>query len=601
MSQGSDSPNRAQQIQALYEAASYRPKLSGGVVVASVLVAMLEGIGLTFLLPIIQITQDPQAASSAGGETGLFVRAFNFIGLPFTLENVIIGAAFVLTVRYVSSFLVGWARAALSEGIIESVQRQAFESGLTAKIAYYDSQGSDSILNAIVTEARYAGSVLSGSVGLLQQSLIAGVYLAIALYISPLLTTLALVLLGGITYLLRSVIEPAASIGDTVAEANDEIQRAAQAGIQGIREVKMFGLDSELFEEFERAVSRRKRSSVMLSRNSTAIDNFYNLTTAVTLFVLIYVALEFSNLSLAALGVFLFAMFRLAPRASSLNNKFYALEGNIPHLVRTNEIIDEMRARADPPGGDAPVPKSVDRIEFDDVTFSYDGSRSVIESFDLTVSGDEFAAFVGSSGAGKSTLVGLLTRMYEPDSGEIRVNGVSIAEMDIQMWRDHISVVTQDPFIFNDSLRRNLTIGNRGASMDAIEEVCAIAQVTKFLDELPDGYETVLGENGVRLSGGQRQRVALARALLEDADVLILDEATSDLDANIEQTVQNGIEAMDRTYATLVIAHRLSTVMNADRIYTVADGRIVESGSHSELIAKGGTYSSLYETQARSG
>jgi subfamily B ATP-binding cassette protein MsbA len=137
--------------------------------------------------------------------------------------------------------------------------------------------------------------------------------------------------------------------------------------------------------------------------------------------------------------------------------------------------------------------------------------------------------------------------------------------------------------------------------MDAIEEVCAIAQVTEFLDELPDGYETVLGENGVRLSGGQRQRVALARALLEDSDVLILDEATSDLDANIEQTVQNGIEAMDRTYATFVIAHRLSTVMNADRIYTVADGRIVESGSHSELIAKGGTYSSLYETQARSG
>jgi subfamily B ATP-binding cassette protein MsbA len=601
MSQGSDSPTRAQEIEALYKAAGYRPKLSVGVIGASVLVAMLEGIGLTFLLPIIQITQDPQAASSAGGETGLFVRAFNFIGLPFKLEYVIIGAAFILTIRYVSSFLVGWAQAALSEGIVESVQTQAFESGLTAKIAYYDSQGSDSILNAIVTEARYAGEVLGGSVRFFQQSLITGVYLAIAVYISPLLTALALVLLGGITYLLRSVIEPAASIGDTVAEANDEIQRAAQAGIQGIREVKMFGLDSELFEDFEQAVSRRRRSSVMLSRNSTAIDNFYNLITAVTLFVLIYVALEFSNLSLAALGVFLFAMFRLAPRASTLNNQFYNLEGYIPHLVRTNEIIDDMRARADPPGGDATVPNSIDNIEFDDVSFSYDGSKPVMQGFDLAVSGDEFAAFVGSSGAGKSTLVGLLTRMYEPDSGEIRVNGVSIAEMDIKEWRDRISVVTQDPFMFDDSLRRNLTIGNRGATMDAIEEVCAIAQVTEFLDELPDGYETELGENGVRLSGGQRQRVALARALLEDSDVLILDEATSDLDATIEQTVQDGIEAMDRNYAIFVIAHRLSTVINADRIYTVSDGRIVESGSHSELIAKGGTYSSLYDTQARSG
>jgi subfamily B ATP-binding cassette protein MsbA len=601
MSEGSDTPNRAQQLQALYKAARFRPKLSGGIVVASALVAMLEGIGLTFLLPIIQITQNPDAASTAGGETGLFVRAFNAIGLPFTLENVIIGAALILTVRYVSSFLVGWARAALAEGLVEDVQTEAFENGLGANIDYYDSQGSDSILNAIVTEARFAGDVLRGSVRLLEQVLITGVYLSIALYISPLLTVLALVVLGGITYLLRSVVEPAASLGDAVAEANDEIQRAAQAGIQGIREVKLFGLGSELFEDFREAVSRRKHSSVTLNRNKAAIDNFYNLATAVTLFVLIYVALEFSDLSLAALGVFLLAMFRLAPRASNLNNMFYNIEGNLPHLVRTEALIDEMRARADPSDGDTPVPRSVDRVEFDDVTFSYDGSTPVIQGLDLSVSGDEFAAFVGSSGAGKSTLVGLLTRMYEPDSGEIRVNGVSIAEMDIQMWRDHISVVTQDPFIFNDSLRRNLTIGNRGASMDAIEEVCTIAQVTEFLEELPDGYETELGENGVRLSGGQKQRVALARALLEDSDVLILDEATSDLDANIEQTVQTGIEAMDRTYATFVIAHRLSTVMNADRIYTVADGRIVESGSHSELIAQGGTYSSLYETQARSG
>lgn len=601
MAEETDQPGRLQQLEALYRAARYRPKLSAGVVVASVLVATLEGLGLSFLLPIIQITQDPAAARAAGGETGLFVRAFEFVGLAFTLENVIIAAAGVLTLRYVSSFLIGWARAKVSEGLVESIQTEAFDTALGAGIGYYDAQGSDRILNAIVTEARYAGDVLQGSIRLLEQALIAGIYLAIALYISPLLTGLTVLLLAGITYLLRTVIEPAGSLGDAVAAANNEIQSAAQSGMQGIREVKMFGLGAELFQSFKDAVVRRQRSSVRLKRNTAAIDNFYNLTTATTLFGLIYVALELSNLSLAALGVFLFAMFRLAPRASTLNNLFYTVEGNLSHLIRTERIIEDMRDRAEPAGGERAVPRPIERIHFDSVSFSYDEGTPVIDGLDLSVSGREFAAFVGASGAGKSTIVGLLTRMYDPDEGAIRVNGDPISEMDIEAWRDRISVVTQDPFIFNETLLRNLTIGNRSASMDDVEQVCEIAQVSEFIDDLPAGYQTQLGEDGVRLSGGQKQRVALARALLKDSEILVLDEATSDLDTNIERAVQDAIEGMDRDYAIFVIAHRLSTVRNADQIYTVADGQIVESGSHEELIGRDGTYSSLYEIQARPG
>jgi len=157
--------------------------------------------------------------------------------------------------------------------------------------------------------------------------------------------------------------------------------------------------------------------------------------------------------------------------------------------------------------------------------------------------------------------------------------------------------VRQNPYIFNDTLSRNLTIGNRDASRAEIERACEIAQVTEFLDELPDGYETELGDNGVRLSGGQRQRLALARALLKDADVLVLDEATSDLDRGIESDVQRAIESMDRDYAMIAIAHRLSTVKNADRIYAVENGEITERGRHEELIARGGTYADLYATQ----
>jgi subfamily B ATP-binding cassette protein MsbA len=170
--------------------------------------------------------------------------------------------------------------------------------------------------------------------------------------------------------------------------------------------------------------------------------------------------------------------------------------------------------------------------------------------------------------------------------------------MDIGEWREHIAVVRQDPYVFNDTLRYNLTIGDRDASQVEIERVCEIARVDEFIDDLPNGYDTAIGDNGVRLSGGQKQRVALARALLTDADLLILDEATSDLDSNLEKEVQAAIEAMDREYIVMTIAHRLSTVKNADRIYAVEGGRISEVGEHNELVENGGKYAELYAIQA---
>lgn len=170
--------------------------------------------------------------------------------------------------------------------------------------------------------------------------------------------------------------------------------------------------------------------------------------------------------------------------------------------------------------------------------------------------------------------------------------------MDIDGWRRHVAVVRQDPFIFNDTLRYNLTIGNRNVSEAELDRVADIACVDEFFGELPDGYETQLGDDGVRLSGGQRQRVALARALLKNADILVLDEATSDLDSNLEQQVQAAIENMERDYAIVGIAHRLSTVQNADRIYTVEQGEIIESGTHDELIDNGGQYAELHAIQS---
>ncbi len=290
-------------------------------------------------------------------------------------------------------------------------------------------------------------------------------------------------------------------------------------------------------------------------------------------------------------------MFQLAPRVSRLNSTFYKLEGYTSHLVRTQQFLDDIEQRQES-DGDRETER-VSTVEFDDVEFAYEPDAPVLRGISFEVDRGEFVAFVGQSGAGKSTIVSLLARMYDPDAGEIRADGVPIEEYDIQEWRERVAVVRQDPYIFNTTLEENVTIGNRDATRHEVERVCEIAKVDEFLDELPQGYDSQLGDEGVRLSGGQRQRVALARALLKDADFLVLDEATSDLDSNLEKQVQQAIESMDRDYGIVAIAHRLSTVRNADRIYTLEAGEIIEEGSHGELLEDDGEYAELYAIQSQ--
>jgi subfamily B ATP-binding cassette protein MsbA len=586
-------------LQALYEVVLFRPLTAAAVIVFSFFAAMLEAIGLSFLLPIIELAREGETDGSTSGALEAFTTVYETLNIPFTLEFVIVGVAVVMTVRYTSSFLVSWARVSLREQYVQFLQTESFEHALDAEISYFDKQGSDDILNAIVTQANRAGQVINHMIRIIEQGLLTLMYLSISLYLAPILTIAAGVLLAGISFLLRNVLESGYSVGDRVAEANEGIQETAQAGMQGIRDVKLFRMVDELREDFSESLSQAVHSTVTLSRNQAALDNFYQLITAVTIFVLIYAAVRISELSFAGLGLFLFTMFRLAPRVSSLNNLVYQLEGTLPHLVRTQQFIDELAERSEPKSGSEAVPDPVGTVTFDDISFTYDTGEQIFDGISLSFDTNEFIGFVGPSGAGKSTIVSLLTRLYEPDDGEIRANDVPIDQFDLDEWRSRVSVVRQQPFIFNESLRRNVTIGNRDATDAEVQRVCEIAQVTEFLSDLPSGYETVLGDDGVRLSGGQKQRIALARALLKDADLLILDEATSDLDSNIEEDVHQAIEAMDRDYAMLVIAHRLSTVVNADRIYTIEDGRITESGRHGELLEKRGTYADLYDAQHR--
>ena len=585
-------------LRALWRVVMFKPKLAVFIILFSFFAALLEGIGLTFLIPIIDVAQAPgDPAAEAEGLAAYFVMVYEFLGIPFSLGFIILGLAAVMTVRFTSSFIVAWLQIALKTQYIRQLQSDAFENALHTEVAYYDEHGSDDVLNAIVTQAEYAGKVIRDFVNLFEKILLATMYLALAMVLSPSLTVITILILGVLTIFIRHVLEPGYVVGDRVADANEQVQRSVQAGVQGIRDVKLFTKEDPIYETFSEAIEQFEHSSIRLGRNEAAIDKFYNLSAALVVFGLIYGALTFANLSLGALGVFLFAMFQLAPMVSSINNKWYKVEGRLPHLVRTQEFTEQLADRREPRDDELPVPEQIREVEFQNVSFSYNDDERVLEDISFNFTRGEFVAFVGASGAGKSTIASLLARMYEPDSGRILANGRPISDMNPREWREKIAVVRQDPYMFNDTLWNNVTVGNEGADEAQVRKACEVARVSEFLHDLPDGYDTELGDNGVRLSGGQRQRVSLARALLKDAQVLVLDEATSDLDSGIESDVQEAIETIGDDYAMLTIAHRLSTITGADRIYGVERGEIVEVGPHNELVEGNGVYAKLYTAQ----
>lgn len=586
-----------EKIAALRRVLSWKPYLTLGIVAFSIFAAFLEGVGLSFILPIIELgtgepPEDPEGILLA------FITVYEFFNIDFTLGFLILGVSVVMAVRYTSSFVAGWLALALRTYYERHLRTLAFDRALDAEIGYFDQEGSDHILNAIITESRYSSRVIRYFMRLIESAFLALMYLAITFYLSPVLTIFTLVVLGVVTWVFRGVLEPGYAVGDRVASANEQVQEVVQAGTQGIRDVKVFNMTGELFGQFRDHIQQYVDATIHIGRNELAIDKGFQLCVALTVFALIYFAFVFTALSVGELGLFLFAMFQLAPLVSRLNKYVYRTESYLSHLVRTQRFVDELEEREEAMNGEDPAPDPVEDVDLEDVWFSYaESEEPVLQGISFELDVGEFIGFVGQSGAGKSTIVSLLARMYEPDEGEIRANGVPIDQIDVESWRERIAVVRQNPFIFTDTLEYNLTIGNRDVPQSELDRVCRIARVDEFIDDLPNGYETQLGDEGVRLSGGQKQRVALARALLKDADILILDEATSDLDSNLEQEVQAAIEAMDREYAMIAIAHRLSTVQNADRIYTVERGEITEVGSHRELLEKGGKYAELHGIQ----
>ena len=370
--------------------------------------------------------------------------------------------------------------------------------------------------------------------------------------------------------------------------------------VTGIRIVKAFGMENHEQEKFSRESHNLFRSMIKISRISALSIPLMEFLGALGIAGVIFysgIRINRGDLNPANLVSFFVAVFLMYLPLKRLTNFNNNLQQGLTGLERIDEIFE-----ASPEPLRSAAGKKLDRLKdsitFRDVFFKY-GRGEVLRGINISVKSGEKIAVVGATGAGKTTLLNLLPRFYDVTEGNIYIDGVDIREFNLSSLRSQISIVTQQVVLFNDTIKSNILYGNISKDDADVEHAARSANADVFIKKLPQGFDTVVGESGVRLSGGEKQKLAIARAILKDAPILILDEATSSLDSVAEEEIQIALENLMKGRTTFIIAHRLSTVKNADRIYVLSDGTIKETGTHSELLSKGGIYFKLYSTQFR--
>ncbi len=496
-------------------------------------------------------------------------------------------------------YCVNW----LGERVVADLRAKTFAHLARLDPAFFDQNHSGEMMSRLTADTTQIKAVAGTTLSQAARNVIMLLGALIMMFVTSLeLSAMVLVLIPLIVLPLvgygRSVSKLSRHAQDTLGEAS----AYAAENLSAHRTMQAYVNEQTVSEKFGRAVEtsfEAARARLMARSALTGVAVFLVVTSVTG--VLWYGASSViaGDMTGGRLGQFvLYALFAAGALA-----ELSEVWGEMSQAAGATERLTEMLATV-------PVIRSPDHpvampspplgtIEFDNVSFSYPNRDDIqaIEGVSFRVAKGETVALVGASGAGKSTILSLLLRFYDPQSGTVRIDGINVAEADLDTVRRRMALVPQDVALFADTVTQNICYGTPGATPSDVKRAAIAAQADDFIRALPDGYDTKLGERGITLSGGQRQRIAIARAILKDAPILLLDEATSALDAENEGAVQRALEGLMRNRTTLVIAHRLATVQKADRILVIDDGRIVESGTHAELVRKGGNYARLAELQ----
>ncbi|WP_226472003.1 lipid A export permease/ATP-binding protein MsbA [Dechloromonas denitrificans] len=506
----------------------------------------------------------------------------------------------IFLARAVFGFIGEYAMSWVSNNVITELRRVMFARMVRLPTRYYSDNLSGRLMSRIAYDvAGVAGAATNALTSLIKDSLAIVGLLAWLIYLNWQLTLITLSVVPFIAFVVRFFSKRLRAVAKGQQESMGRITQVLQETIEGHKVVKIFG--GQTYEEgrFYKSVREQRRFAMRATMATAAQSPIVQFFAASGVAIIMGVALKQASSDQTTVGSFvsfITAMLMILPPLRRITDVNAPIQRGLAAAESVFSLIDE---EAEEDAGKEELGRAKGLVEFDQVSFTYPGAeRPALNAVSLTVRPGECVALVGPSGSGKTTAANLLPRFYAIDGGEIRVDGHALPNIRLNSLRDNIALVSQDVVLFNDTIGANIAYGGkRDATLEEIRAAAKAAHALEFIDALPEGLDTMIGENGVKLSGGQRQRLAIARAILKDAPILILDEATSALDTESERHVQAALDELMRGRSTLVIAHRLSTIERADRIVALAHGQKQEEGSHSELLTHDGLYARLYRMQ----
>jgi ATP-binding cassette, subfamily B, bacterial MsbA len=520
---------------------------------------------------------------------------------PWTVVAFALVAATVLKgiFDYIGTYLVNYA----GFGMITDLRDDLYNAILRSSAAFFTKHTTGTLLSTMVNDIERVQYAMSGVLAEFLQQFFTLIFTAAVVVLLG--GKLAWVLLLFVPVILYSSRKIGRQVRSTTRGGQDklaEIQNILHETITGNRIVKAFGMENWEIARFRAAAKRLFRANLRLVAAFAISSPLMDILGSIAIALLLLMGRDQINKHVFTAGQFLafiVAVFKLydpARKFALFNNNFQQAVGASSEIFRFMDMEDEVREKL----AAKRMPKFTRAIRFADVSFSYENvqdSPVVLRGINLDVKAGEVVAVVGSSGAGKSTLVHLIPRFFDVSGGRILIDDMDVRDVTLESLRSQIGIVTQETVLFNDTVRNNIAYGQPHVSQKQVEDAARAARAYEFIRGLPEGYNTMIGERGVRLSGGERQRIAIARAILKNAPILILDEATSALDSESESLVQSALQNLMSGRTVFVIAHRLSTVRRADRIVVLENGTIADIGAHEELMQKLGTYRRLYEMQ----
>jgi len=561
--------------------------------------SLFEGLSIGLLIPFLQTLDDP---TSVG--TGIeWLDSFLLGSGRSVVEQLYVICGFILLATVLRSVL-GYAAAVLATisrvRIVEDLRMRIIDQLQSVSLSFFSGKRGGDLLNSLMNEITRSATTLGALFTLVNETTMLMVYMSLMLWISWELSLMVLVFFGVLSYALTFLIRRVRSHGEHITETSADFTSTLSEFIQGIQTVVAFNRQKDERERLERATRDFADAVIATNKRRSLIKPLTQGVVTTGLIVLIVVSVQFlvleGNLDLAFLLAFLFALLRMIPTMLNLNNirgdwaENRAGLANVAQLLRTHD-------KPYLSNGTRMAPPLREAIRLEHVDFQYTTGPKVLHDVSITLKQGTTTAFVGGSGAGKSTLADLIPRFHDPTAGRVLYDGIDLRDMDVYSLRDRIAIVSQKTFIFNDSVRANIAYGRPSATMDEIVEAARQANALPFIEEMAHGFDTSLGDQGIRLSGGQRQRLAIARALLKDPEILILDEATSSLDSISERAVQQSLERLMEGRTVIAIAHRLSTIEHADWVVVLEEGRVVEQGPYQELLSREGALWSYHKIQ----